>query len=91
MKILAVTPDEMSRLGEIAKTHEFSFPLLHDARGETIKAWGILNEDKPPLPIPTTLLVGKGGVVTYLRQDPGVVTRPLSAELLEALAKLEMK
>jgi peroxiredoxin len=83
VRVYAVSPEEAEALPEVAETHEISFTLLSDPEGEAIRRWGVLNESRPPLPRPTTVLVGAGGEVLWVHEG-SVKDRPSIDEVLAA-------
>lgn len=53
-----------------------------------IRAYGVLNEKAGNIPHPTAVVIGKDGVVRYVRVDVDYKVRPAPEELLAALRAL---
>ena len=81
-----ISPDAADQLESMREKSGFDFPLLMDPDLETIKTYGILNEDNGKIPHPTALIVDRAGKITYLRVDEDYRVRPPTVEeLLPAL------
>lgn len=82
-----MSPDEPDKLAELARKSKLTFPLLSDADGSTLSAWGLRNPqiDAKPIPHPTALVVDADGVIRYLRIDRDFRERPEPGALLGAL------
>ena len=87
MRIAGLSPDTTEELADLTRKSKLSFPLLSDAEGKTLSAWGLRNPeiDAKPIPHPTAIVVDAEGVVRYLRIDRDFRERPAPAELLSAL------
>lgn len=64
------------------------FPLLIDEGSETIKAWGILNEEQGSIPHPTVAVVDREGTVRFFHLDEDYKRRPAPTVILDALEGL---
>ena len=71
------------------KSLGLAFTNLMDPASETIKRYGILNEEHGAIPHPTAIVLDKEGIVRFLRIDEDYRKRPTSEELLEALRQLQ--
>ncbi len=81
-----ISPDAADKLESMREKSGFEFPLLMDSDLETIKAYGILNQDNGKIPHPAAVVVDREGKVTYLRVDEDYKVRPpTSSELIPAL------
>ena len=70
------------------KSLGLTFTTLMDPVSETIKRYGILNQEHGAIPHPTALVLDKEGVVRFLRVDEDYKKRPSNEELLDALRRL---
>ena len=80
----AISPDKAESLEKMRSDESLGIPLLLDPELTITKQLGLVN-GKGDLPHPTAIVIEPDGVVSYLRIDEGVVTRPSNDELLEAL------
>jgi peroxiredoxin len=89
VEIWAVSPDSAEDLEKFRVEEDLGFPLLVDPDLETVRAYGLLNQENPTVPHPTALVLDREGVVRYARVDENYRQRPSPEELLAALRKLE--
>lgn len=83
-----VSPDEPERLRGLWEEEGLSFPGLVDADGEVIRRYGLLNEDNPPLPHPTTLVIDEEGLIRWMQVNEDYKVRPATSSVVEALGSL---
>lgn len=84
-----ISPDKPERLRGLWEEAGLSFPSLLDPEAQVIRAYGLLNEDRPPLPHPATLVVDKNGTVAWLEVDENYRIRPATETVLGALDGLK--
>lgn len=84
-----VAADEPEKLEALRQDRGLQFPVLVDPDCETIKRYGILNEQAGNIPHPTALVIDKAGVVRFVRVDVDYKVRPEPEELLAALRSLD--
>jgi len=82
-----VSNDPPEKLKAYAKVAGITFPLLSDADLSITTAYGILNQ-RQHLAHPTSLVIDRGGVVRYVREDIDFRVRPAAEELLGTLRAL---
>lgn len=85
MEIWAISPDPPDKLGTFASTQGIEYTLLSDGDQVAIKAWGVVNPERPTVPHPTAVIVDGQGVVRYLRQDVDYKNRPSASEILKSI------
>jgi peroxiredoxin len=83
-----VSPDAPEALAKMRQEMGLTFPLLSDSEAQTIRRWGILNQQLGGIPHPTAVVVDTKGVVQWVRIDVDYRQRPAPSELLEALGEL---
>lgn len=83
-EVWAISPDEVGRLEKMRTEEKLEIPLLLDPELKVTEQLGLVN-GKGDLPHPTALVIEPDGVISFLRVDEDVVTRPSNAELLDAL------
>lgn len=84
----AVSIDPADKLIEMRKDLGLTFTNLMDPVSETIKRYGVLNQEHGAIPHPTAIVLDKQGVVRFLRLDEDYRKRPTNQELLDALRRL---
>ena len=89
-QVVAVSYDSVEVLNRFAKQRDITFPLLSDPQSETIKAYGILNEEVSGsrlrgIPYPGTFVIGTNGVIQTKLFLEGYKDRHDTSALLEAL------
>jgi peroxiredoxin len=81
-----ISNDDPQKLRELREYEGLAMPFLLDPGAETIKKYGVYNEQSDRvIPHPTALIIDKQGVVRYVRVDEDYKIRPSVEELLEAL------
>ncbi len=65
-----------------------TFVNLMDPASETIKRYGILNEQQGEIPHPTALVIDRQGIIRYARVDEDYKKRPSNQELLQVLQRI---
>lgn len=83
-----ISPDKPERLRALWEDKKLTFPSLLDPEAEVIRAYGLLNEHRPPLPHPATMVIDKDGTITWLEVDENYRVRPATETVLEALEEL---
>ncbi len=81
--------DSVEKIAALARAGGFTFPLLSDRSLEVTKRYGVLNEARPNIAHPATLIIDRKGTVRYLRVDVDFTERPSTKELIRALKKLD--
>lgn len=80
----------MERLNALREQAGLTFTMLMDPDLETVKRWGVLNEESGKIPHPTAAIIDPHGRITYLRVDEDYKIRPSTAdELLPELRKIQ--
>ncbi len=97
-KVIAVAPDPVDKLGEMAKKLEAELgkapqiTFLADADHATIDAYGLLNETAAQrgrfLPHPTTYVLDSKGIVRWKFTEVDYKVRPTNAMVLAEVKKL---
>lgn len=93
--IVSVSYDLPDALKVFAAKRRIPYTMLSDKGSETIKAFGILNEDFAPdhfaygVPHPTVYVVGADGVVQAVLAEEGYKDRPQIEAIVEAINGLE--
>jgi peroxiredoxin len=73
------------------KSLGLTFTNLLDPVSETIKRYGILNQEHGAIPYPTALVIDRQGVIRFLRVDEDYKKRPSNDELLKELKRLQAR
>ncbi|HEY8504580.1 MAG TPA: peroxiredoxin family protein, partial [Gemmataceae bacterium] len=75
VQVVGISYDPVEVLAEFAKKANVTYPLLSDPGSETIRAYGVLNEQAKGraegVPHPATFLIDKKGVVRAKLAHPG--------------------
>jgi len=91
--IVAISYDAVEELKKFSDKRKISFPLLSDANSETIKAFGILNEEHEVgsfaygVPHPAVYVVNKDGSIKGVLHEDGYKKRPEVSAILEVIEK----
>jgi peroxiredoxin len=88
-ELWVVSPDKVERLRRFQEEEGIDFPILVDPGNRVSASWGLVNEQNPVVPHPTTAILDRQGVIRYLRVDTDYKVRPSVGELLEALDELD--
>lgn len=88
-ELWVVSPDEVEKLRKFQQEEGLDFPILVDTGNEVSASYGLINEENPVVPHPTTVIIDRQGVIRYLRVDTDYKVRPSVGELLEALDELD--
>ena len=89
--IAIISYDAPEKLTKFATRYSFDFPMLSDQNSETIKAFGILNEDFAPdhfaygVPHPHIYVVNKDKTIKAVLSEEGYKRRPEIADVVDAL------
>lgn len=84
----AISPDKPESLRGFGDKAGFGFPLLVDADSETIKTYGILNQEHGKIPHPAIVIIDTKGFVRFFHVDPNYRQRPDPWLILEVLRHL---
>lgn len=87
-ELWAVSVDPAGKPIELRKGLGLTFTNLMDPDSETIKRYGILDQEHGAIPHPTEIVLDKQGVVRFLRVDEDYRKRPTKQELLDVLRRL---
>lgn len=91
--IVSVSYDDPGVLKAFRDKYKFPYTMLSDAGSETIKAFGILNEEYEPdhfaygIPHPTVYVVSHDGVVQSVLAEDGHKDRPQIEAIVEAIKR----
>ena len=89
MQVVAISYDSVAVLKRFAEKRGITFPLLSDAGGKTIDAYGIRNQEAPErvqgIPHPGTFIVDQAGVIRAKLFYEGYQKRHGSADILGAV------
>lgn len=89
--VVAISYDETQSQKKFSDKYDFKHTLLSDTGSETIKAFGILNEDMDPssdyygVPHPTIYVVDRDGIITDKIAEEGYKKRPPVEAIVEAI------
>jgi len=86
--IWAVSVDAADKLKEMRENQGLTFINLMDPASETIKRYGILNEEQGQIPHPTALVIDRKGIIRYVRVDEDYKKRPSNKELVRVLQRI---
>ncbi len=86
--VWVVSIDPADKLKEMRGNLGLTFVNLMDPASETIKRYGILNEQQGQIPHPTALVIDKRGIIRYARVDEDYKKRPSNQELLQVLQRI---
>ena len=81
-QIAGLSYDTPEKLAAFAAKSDVSFPLLSDPGSETIKAFGLLNEEVSPtsrsfgIPHPALVFINSDGTIAAVIREEGYRTRP---------------
>ena len=84
----SISPDTPESLQAFGDKAGLGFPLLVDAELETIKKYGILNQEHGTIPHPAVAIVDTKGLVRFFHTDPNYRQRPDPWLILEVLRHL---
>jgi len=87
--VWAISIDPPDKLQELRSSLGLTYLNLMDPDSETIRRYGILNEEQGEIPHPTALIIDRQGIIRFVRVDEDFKKRPSNEELLEALRRLE--
>ena len=93
-RLSALSYDSPQVLTDFATEHALDFALLSDPGSETIKAFGLLNEEMKPtsraygIPHPSVVFVRNDGTVAAVLREEGYKTRPSIDAIIEAATLL---
>lgn len=87
MMAVCVDPPEKSR--EVVTKRKLNFPILSDADGKTLDAYGLrhvgMGPGKSDVAMPAMVLVGRDGSILWRRKSVRVQDRPAPEDILEAV------
>jgi len=83
-----ISPDKAEDLEKMRASMGLEFPLLRDPDLNTIRSYGILNQESGKIPHPTTVVVDVDGVARYVRVDRDYKRRPALEEVFAAIGNL---
>lgn len=89
--IVTISYDAPDVLKTFAEKYSFPYTMLSDKGSETIKAFGILNEDFEPdhfaygVPHPNIYVVGADGTIQNVLSEEGYKLRPQVEAIVEAI------
>ena len=81
--------DSAGKVATFARMSGYTFPVLSDATLEVTQKYGVLNETRPILAHPTTMIIDRSGKLRYKRVDVDFVERPSAKELLDVVKTLK--
>lgn len=82
----AIAPDNPEKLEAMRQDMGLGYPVLVDADGAAMKAWGIVNEaGGGKVPHPTVVVVDEEGVVRFFHLDEDYRRRPPPETVVEAV------
>ena len=88
MELWAIANDDPDKLRDYAEGEGFDFPLLLDADGAVIEAWGLLNtldHRGRRIPHPAMVMVDVDGLVRYIQVETNYRLRPSAEEVIAAV------
>lgn len=87
--------DTPEKLNKFATRYKFDLPMLSDEGSETIKAFGILNEDKKPdefgygIPHPHIYVIGTDGTILADLSKESYTRRPEISDITDEIQKIK--
>ena len=93
--VATISYDNVEALNKFATRYKFDFPMLSDEGSETIKAFGILNEDKKPgefghgIPHPHVYVIGDDKTILAVLAEEGYKKRPQIGAIVESIENLQ--
>jgi len=89
-QIIGISYDSVEILKRFSDSQNISFPLLSDEESETIRAYGIYNEEaNDGIPHPGTYVVDQTGTVRAALFLDEYQDRHTTADLIEAIKSIE--
>lgn len=95
--IAAISYDTPEVITTFAAKHDITYPLLSDTDSETIKRWGLLNEEMTVgtryygIPHPTVAYVSADGTLLRINTDTNFRVRPSTQDVIDAATGLSAK
>lgn len=91
--VLAISVDPPDKSAAIVESHRLGFAVLSDARGEAIRAYGVVHEagnpiDQSDIARPATFIVDREGRIAGRDLTENWRVRPRAADLLAALERI---
>ncbi len=93
--IAILSYDTPEQLNKFVTRYKFDFPMLSDENSKTIKAFGILNEDKKPgefgygIPNPHIYVIGDDKTVLSVLSKESYTRRPEIKDVVEVIESLK--
>ncbi len=93
--ITIISYDAPAELNKFATRYSFDFPMLSDEGSKTIKAFGILNEDKKPgrfgygIPNPTIYVVSADKEIQGILAEESYTRRPEIKDIVGVIQNIE--
>lgn len=94
-QLVGLSYDSPDKLTAFAGASSIAFPLLSDEESETIRAYGLLNEEYPVdsgaygVPHPALVFINPDGEVTAVLREEGYRDRPSVDVINETIAELD--
>lgn len=87
-EVVAISVDEAEDSNRLAGTLGLTFPLLSDPDLAAALSFGVAMEGQD-IAVPSVFIVGKDGRIHYRYVGESVTDRPTSADLIDAIKKIE--
>lgn len=85
VQIVGISKDAPERHREFAAKHGFKFPLITDAKGEVIQAWGCASKWSFGLPSRAVCLVNGRGEIAWKYVETFAITRRRTDQLVREI------